>query len=89
MFGRESSLGEEFACHADFCTLDSGFMATDYELSQSPGTQGQNMRPNIYGQFQRKVYTECLDQQVQKYLWKFDFEFSDFASVRPFRLYII
>ena len=42
------TVGEEFALHADICNLGSGFLATDYIMSflQSPGTQGQNMRPN-------------------------------------------
>ena len=44
---RESSLGEEFVLHADICNLGSGFLATDYmSFVQSPGTQGQNMRPS-------------------------------------------
>ena len=33
--------------HADICNVDLGFMATDYiNFLQSPGTEGQNMRPN-------------------------------------------
>ena len=44
-FGRESSVSEEFALHADTCNLFSGFLATDYmSFLQSPGTEGQNMR---------------------------------------------
>ena len=46
-FGRESSVGGEFALHADICTLGSGFLATDYmSFLQNPGTRGQNMSPN-------------------------------------------
>ena len=46
-FGRESSFGEEFTLHADICNLSRGFLATDYmSFLQSPGTQGQNMKPN-------------------------------------------
>ena len=45
MFGRETSVGEEFDYNADICNLDWGFQATDYmSFLQSPGTQGQNMR---------------------------------------------
>ena len=37
-FGRESSIGEEFALHADICNLGSGFLATDYmSFLQNPG----------------------------------------------------
>ena len=43
----EGKLIEEFAMHADICNLGSVFLATDYmSFLQSPGTQGQNMRPN-------------------------------------------
>ena len=43
----ESSAGEEFDLHADICNLGRGFLATDYiRFVQSPGTQGENMRPN-------------------------------------------
>ena len=42
-----SSVGDEFAFHADICNLDSGFLETDYNFLQSPGTRGQNMRPNL------------------------------------------
>ena len=34
----------EFDLHTDICNLGSGFMATSF--LQSPGTEGQNMRPN-------------------------------------------
>ena len=45
-FGWESSVGEEFALHADICNQGSCFLATDYmSFLQSQGTQGQNMRP--------------------------------------------
>ena len=47
MVRRESSVGQEFALHADICNLVSGFMATDYmSFHHCPGTQGQNMRTN-------------------------------------------
>ena len=37
----------EFDLHADICNVGSGFLATDYmSFLQSPGTEGQNMRPN-------------------------------------------
>ena len=43
-----SSVSDEFALHTDICNLGSGFLATDYmSFLHSPGTQGQNMRPNI------------------------------------------
>ena len=29
-FGREISVGEKYALHADICNLGSGFLATDY-----------------------------------------------------------
>ena len=46
-YGRESSVGEEFALHADICNLGYGFQATDYmRFFQSPGTEGKHMRPN-------------------------------------------
>ena len=46
-FGMERSVSEESALHADICNLGSGFLVTDYKsFVQSPGTQGQNMRPN-------------------------------------------
>ena len=39
----ESSVGEEFALHADMCNLGSGFLATDYmSFLQSSGYS----RPN-------------------------------------------
>ena len=47
LFERESSVHEEFALHADFGNLGSGFLDTDYmSFLQSPGTQSQNMRSN-------------------------------------------
>ena len=37
----------EFDLHADICNVGSGFLATDYmSFLQSPGTEGQNTRPN-------------------------------------------
>ena len=33
--------------HADICNLGSGFLVADYKsFVQSPGTLGQNMKPN-------------------------------------------
>ena len=47
MFWDGNSVGEEFALHADICNPSSGFLATDFmNFLQSPGTRGQNMRPN-------------------------------------------
>ena len=41
-FGRESSISEDFALHADICNLGSGFLTTDYmSLLQSSGIQGK------------------------------------------------
>ena len=38
---------EEFDLNADICNVGSGFLVTDcISFVQSPGTQGQNMRPN-------------------------------------------
>ena len=38
---------EESDLHADNSNVGSGFLATDYmSCFQSPGTEGQNMRPN-------------------------------------------
>ena len=43
--GKPSWVGICLACR--FCDLGSGFLATDYmSFLQSPGTQGQNIRPN-------------------------------------------
>ena len=43
----ECSAGKEFALHADIFNLGSGLLATDcMSFLQSPGTQGQNTRPN-------------------------------------------
>ena len=37
----------EFELHADICNVGRGFLATDYmSFLQSPGTEGQNLRPN-------------------------------------------
>ena len=37
----------EFDLHADICNVGSGFLSTDYmSFLQSPGTEGQNTRPN-------------------------------------------
>ena len=46
MVWEENSVCEEFALHADICNLSSRFLATGYMSFQSPGTGGQNMRPN-------------------------------------------
>ena len=51
MVWEESSIGEEFALHADICNLrlGSGFLAIDYmSFPHSLGTQDQNMRPNRF-----------------------------------------
>ena len=48
LFGRESSVGEVFALHADICNLGSGFLVTDcMSFLQSPDAQGKNMRPGL------------------------------------------
>ena len=49
MVGEERLNGEEFPLYADICNLGSGFLATAYmSFLQSPGTRGQNMRPNSH-----------------------------------------
>ena len=41
-------MSEKFALHTDICNLGSASLSTDYmSFLQSPGTEGQNMRPNI------------------------------------------
>ena len=56
MVGRESSVREESALHADICNLGCGFLETDYmSFVQSPGTQAQNMRPNRLNNKQRSL----------------------------------
>ena len=51
MVWEENICCEEFDLHADICNLGSGFLATDYmSFLQSPGTKGQNMRPNRLSQ---------------------------------------
>ena len=47
-FGRESSVGKKFALHADICNLGSLTRLPDFiSFFKCPGTQGQNMRPNV------------------------------------------
>ena len=43
MVWEESTVGEEFALHANICNLGSGFLANDFiSFLQNSGTQGQN-----------------------------------------------
>ena len=47
MFWEASSVGEEFALHADICNLgQASWQMNIINFLQSPGTEGQNMRPN-------------------------------------------
>ena len=56
MVWEEKLCCEEFDLHADICNLGSGFLATNcMSFLKGPGTQGQNMRPNMLSHIYRSL----------------------------------